>query len=301
MKKSITLSKAIPLFLEHRKNLNFSPATIHTLSSSLRNFTRFFKAQKKEEIHLCDIQRIDLAAFQEYRAQDCTPGTVCSSMLRLSGFFRWAQRQSYILFNPMQGMRFKSPHRDISKMTISEKEVERLINSIDFEQPVGLRDRTIIELIFSTGLRRSEIIKLNIYDVDFKNRTIRVNQGKGKKDRIVPLGYRAKEWLRKYIHTVRAGLLEGRTDNALFIARCHGRISNSALGKLIRVRMRFAGFNYASHSLRHGFATALLRRGADITVIQAMLGHADITSTQIYTEVVVDDLRKTLQNAHPGA
>ena len=301
MKKNITLTRAMSLFFEHRKSLNYSPETIRSCRTSLNSLENFLRGKKKqEEVRLNEIARKEIDRYHEKRIDDSAPETVRSVMLRLSGFFRWAQRQSLILFSPMQGMRFKTVKRDISLKTISEKEVGKLLNSIDSERPVGLRDRAIIELMFSTGLRRREVVNLNLYDVDFQNETLRINQGKGKKDRIVPLGHRAKEWLKKYVRLARSGLLEGEADNALFVSQLRKRLSYRGFAKMIKVRMNFAGLKYSSHSLRHGFATALLRRGADIAVIQAMLGHSDIGSTEIYTEVVVEDMRKTLKMAHLG-
>jgi integrase/recombinase XerD len=301
MKKNITLSRGTIAYIEHQRRLNYSWRTLKTNSKSLKQLAIYFKIKKKDDIRLADITRKDIERFHDYRAENHARNTVCGDLLRISGFLKWAQRQSYILFSPMQGMRFKVPPRDISKRTITENEVERLLNSIDFSQPIGLRDRAIIELIFSTGIRRSEVVALNLFDVDFEAETVRINQGKGKKDRIVPLGYRAKEWVKKYISLARNALLEGRTEDALFVSNKRGRMTDRAFAKTISARMTRAGLKYASHSLRHGFATALLRRGADITHIQAMLGHASIASTQIYTEVVTEDLRKTLEQAHPGA
>ena len=299
--KRITLSKATTAYIEDQRRLNYSWKTLKSNSGTLKQLSIYFKARRKGDIALADITRKDIERFQDKRTEGLSQNTICGDMRRASGFLKWAQRQSYILFSPMQGMRFKTPPRDISRRTISEKEVEQLLNSINTEQPIGLRDRAIIELMFSTGLRRTEIIDLNLYDVDFQAGTVRVNQGKGKKDRIVPVGIRAKNWLKRYIQLARSALLEGRTEEALFITHTFRRFSDGGFGKMIIARMRQARLKYASHSLRHGFATALLRRGADITHIQAMLGHASIVSTQIYTEVVTEDLRKTIERTHPGA
>jgi integrase/recombinase XerD len=186
--------------------------------------------------------------------------------------------------------------------TLSEDQVTRLIQAPDIETPLGLRDRTMLELMYASGLRVSEIVSLKTVAISLNEGVVRIVNGKGGKERLVPFGGEAGEWLRKYLGEARATLLAGKTSDAVFIGRyTGGALTRQAFWALIKRYAAIAQIPVAlsPHTLRHAFATHLLNHGADLRVVQLLLGHADISTTQIYTHVARERLKSIHQHHHP--
>ena len=181
-------------------------------------------------------------------------------------------------------------------------EVDRLIHEADSSTPWGIRDRAVLEVLYSTGMRRSELAALAVYDWNRERTSLAIRQGKGGRDRVVPLGGRAAPWLARYLDTVRPGLVREPDDGILFLTDYAEPFAKNRLGDLVRRYLDWAGIRMpgACHLLRHACATHMLENGADIRFIQALLGHADLRSTQIYTQVSIVKLKEVHAATHPA-
>ena len=202
----------------------------------------------------------------------------------LRSFFRFAIAEGIRADNPAAFL--ESPKRNVSlPETMDRETVERLLAAIPADSPLGLRDRALFELIYSSGLRISEAAGLNVRDIDFREGIARV-RGKGSKERLAVFGGEAAAWLKRYIEEARPALVNGGgRGNALFVGRTGRRLSRKGIWKNYARYAALAGTGSRVHTLRHSFATALLNGGSDLRTVQALLGHADLTTTQIYTHV----------------
>ncbi len=182
---------------------------------------------------------------------------------------------------------------------MSEVQVEALLNAPD-DSPLGLRDRTMLELLYACGLRVSELVNLKTTEVSLNDGVLRIT-GKGDKTRLVPFGELARQWLEKYLKEARSAILQGQVDDALFVTARGGAMTRQMFWILIKKYAAHAGIliHLSPHTLRHAFATHLLNHGADLRVVQLLLGHADISTTQIYTHVARERLKKLHAEHHP--
>jgi integrase/recombinase XerD len=187
-------------------------------------------------------------------------------------------------------------------MVLSADEAERVLAQPNVETPLGLRDRTLLEFLYSTGIRRAELVHLNIDDIDFARGVANVHAGKGNKDRVVPIGERALRWLQRYIDDVRPHYLFGEAQPALWLNYAGLRVGQNYVGHIVRnyiLRSKIAKTG-SCHLFRHTVATLMLENGADIRFIQAMLGHANLQSTQVYTRVSIAKLKEVHTATHPA-
>jgi len=240
-----------------------------------------------------------------YRKNDGEPLSFSSQQVMLSslkGFFRWLTQENYLLYNPASELQLPKPPKTLPRTILSEECVTDLINQPDTQTPDGVRDRTILELLYSCGLRRTELAHLKLYDIDLKRGVLVVKQGKGNKDRMLPIGERALTWLITYLGTTRDRLSRPLDDDRLFITDYGEPFNGGHLGRLVKKYLKQAGIEVTGscHLLRHAMATHMLDHGADIRFIQAMLGHEDLTSTEIYTRVSVEKLREIHRATHPA-
>ncbi|MBV8633677.1 MAG: site-specific tyrosine recombinase XerD, partial [Burkholderiaceae bacterium] len=184
--------------------------------------------------------------------------------------------------------------------TLSEIQVEALLESPDVGTPLGLRDRTMLELMYASGLRVSELVALKSLELSLNDGVLRIT-GKGAKTRLVPFGAQARQWLERYLREARGVILDGQVDDALFVTRRGGPMTRQMFWVLIKKHAQLAGITapLSPHTLRHAFATHLLNHGADLRVVQLLLGHADISTTQIYTHVARERLKQLHAHHHP--
>ena len=214
-------------------------------------------------------------------------------------YFRWALREHLVAADPtLKLLSAKQPLR-VPK-TLSEAQVEALLAAPDVDTPLGLRDRTMIELMYASGLRVSELVTLKTVHVGLAEGVLRV-VGKGSKERLVPFGEEAHAWIKRYVADARAAILKGRQSDALFVTARGGPMTRQMFWTLIKRHARQAGITapLSPHTLRHAFATHLLNHGADLRAVQMLLGHADIGTTTIYTHVARERLRQLHAQHHP--
>jgi integrase/recombinase XerD len=228
--------------------------------------------------------------------------SVARHLVTLRSFFRFAQSQELIETDPAVNLESPKIRRALPGY-LKVEEVDRLLAQPDEKTPYGLRDRAMLEVLYSTGLRVSELVGLRVTDLDAKVGCIRC-VGKGDKERIVPAGRKALGMVEKYLRDARPKLLaKGVSSTALFVNRRGAALSRVGVWKILSGYGRRAGLRTAltPHMLRHSFATHLLERGADLRSVQLMLGHADISTTQIYTHVVEERLKQIYKAHHPRA
>jgi integrase/recombinase XerD len=214
-------------------------------------------------------------------------------------FFRWALREHLVKADPT--LRIASAKQPLRvPKTLSEAQVDALLQAPDTETALGLRDRAMLELIYASGLRVSELVTLKSVFVSGSEGVLRV-MGKGSKERLVPFGAEAARWLDRYLRDARADILGERTSDALFVTARGAGMTRQMFWKLIKAHARKAGIDAAlsPHTLRHAFATHLLNHGADLRAVQMLLGHADISTTTIYTHVARERLRQLHAQHHP--
>jgi len=241
-----------------------------------------------------------------YRKADGDPLTFRSQHARLvavRAFFKWAARQNLILYNPASELELPRLEKRLPKAVLTIGEAEAVLAQPNLETPGGLRDRAMLEVFYSTGMRRMELANLQLFDVDFDRRTVFVRQGKGRKDRMVPIGDRALAWINRYLIDVRPRWAKIPDDNWLFLTHDGTAFSPSRLTQMARNYIKASGVGKegACHLFRHTMATLMLEGGADIRHIQAMLGHVRLETTEIYTQVSIRHLQQIHAACHPGA
>ena len=297
------ISAVISSFLMHvrvEKGLS-----TNTISAYRRDLNKFEEFARKRKLSLESVRRNDLVDFLAglYR-QKLESRTVARQLVTLRNFFRFAQIQGLITEDPSINLESPKIRRHLPGYLRLE-EVEKLLEQPDSKTPTGLRDRAMLEVLYSTGLRVSELISLGVSDLDAKVGCVRCI-GKGDKERIVPVGKKALGMVEKYLRDGRPQLLrsaKASSGPALFINRRGAALSRVGVWKILSAYGRRAGLRVAltPHMLRHSFATHLLERGADLRSVQLMLGHADISTTQIYTHVVEERLKQIYKAHHPRA
>jgi integrase/recombinase XerD len=243
-----------------------------------------------------DIEGYLAYLFLQQKAKATSTGRAISSLKRL---FRYLLRQNKISTDPTLQIATPKLPRNLPK-SLTEQDVELLLNAPDNQSPLGMRDRTMLEVLYATGLRVSELVTLSVAQVSLAMGVVRV-MGKGNKERLVPLGEEAMDWVKRYLAEARPLLLKGKLCDALFVTHRAKPMTRQMFWYLIKKHARFCGQNKAlsPHTLRHAFATHLLNHGADLRVVQMLLGHADISTTQIYTHVARERLKVLHAEHHP--
>jgi integrase/recombinase XerD len=243
----------------------------------------------------------DLRAYMSARHADTRSTTANRRLSVFRRYYRWAVRERLASVDPtLKLLAAKQPLR-VPK-TLSEAQVEALLAAPDVESPLGLRDRTMIELMYASGLRVSELVGLKTVHVGLDEGALRVT-GKGSKERLVPFGAEAHAWIRRWLAEGRGAVLGRQTSDALFVTSRGGPMTRQMFWKLIKRHALHAGITapLSPHTLRHAFATHLLNHGADLRAVQMLLGHADISTTTIYTHVARERLRQLHAAHHPRA
>lgn len=289
-------------FRAHLASTGRSSATIAITLAGMRRFRAFLAR------HRTGWARVTTRDVEMYRegmlVARLSPRTVDTYLRAVKRFYRWCAMTERIAVDPMTRFRFASLPKALPRAVPTRRDMRRLLAEPDISTGAGLRDRAVIEVLYSSGIRVSELCRLDIDDVDLCGGFVRVLRGKGGKDRVVPLGHRAGAAVRDYLRCARNPPRDGRGRNGLplFLGAQGRRIQPPAVERAVRDCARRAGIamRLTPHSLRHAFATHLLQGGASIVHVQRMLGHASLTSTQIYLRVTVNDVRRTHARTHPG-
>jgi integrase/recombinase XerD len=240
-----------------------------------------------------------------YRQKNGRPLTFRSQNTRLVPlrvWFRWMARQRYILHNPASELELPRMEHRLPKAVLTVTEMEQVLAQPDINDPLGLRDRALMETLYSTGMRRMEVANLKLYELDTERGTVTIRQGKGKKDRVIPIGDRAAAWLDKYVREARPRLVVEPDDRTVFLSNAGEPFCLDHLSDLVRTYVDAAdvGKRGSCHMFRHSMATLMHENGADIRFIQQMLGHADLKTTQIYTQVSIRQLKRIHTATHPA-
>lgn len=275
-----------------------SRSTLQSYRTDLRQFGSWLEQRSGRT--LPDAQRSDLLEYLAYKfAQKAKPRTTSRLLSSLKRFYGYLLRQGCIQTDPTLQIEAPKLPRSLPKI-LSEADVERLLEAPDPDSVLGLRDRAMIETLYASGLRVSELVGLRLTQVSQDMGVVRV-MGKGAKERLVPLGEEALAWIRRYLGEARPPLLAGRASDALFVTARGGAMSRQMFWRLIKRHALAAGIaaDISPHTLRHAFATHLLNHGADLRVVQLLLGHADISTTQIYTHVARERLKQLHAKHHP--
>ena len=249
---------------------------------------------------LLDIEPTRLTAFIAELARTTRASSQARYLSTLRRFYRWQITRGRLFVDPTLQLANPAQPSRLPKV-MSEKQVDHLLAAPDLATPLGQRDRAMLETLYATGLRVSELVNLKIHEVGFNEGVIRV-LGKGSKERLVPLGEVAIDWLHAYLAEARPEILKGQQSEALFVTGRGGAMTRQAFWQLIKRYALQAGIDptkLSPHVLRHAFATHLLNHGADLRVVQLLLGHADITTTQIYTHVARERLKSLHSQHHP--
>lgn len=274
-----------------------SPAYQASVRQSLEGLEAWLQARR------IDWVEVDADRLTDYLAARGKNGLAASSrriaIVHFKGFFRWLAQRGKLPMDPAEPLIAPRPHPRLPE-TLNGAVVARLLESIDPAQPLGRRDRAILELFYASGLRLSEVCGLKLEQLDFEEKFLRVT-GKGNKTRIVPVGRVAAAALQNYLDHERAALVRKRTGSHVFLSIRGGVLSPDRVRQIVKERAAAAGIdqNVYPHLLRHSFATHLLEGGADLRVIQELLGHSDISTTQIYTHVDGARLKSVHRKFHP--
>jgi len=302
------LAAALSRYLEHLGVRGYRPQGMQTAARYIGDFIEW--ASERGVAHPSQVSRAVLERYERflyhYRKRNGDPLSIASrrcKLVPLRGFFKWLTRAGHIPANPAADLELPRRLKRLPRVVLSVNEVERVMASVDLGTPVGLRDRAMLEVLYATGIRRNELAMLQIGDVDTDRAVVLIREGKGGKDRLVPLGERALQWVRTWLDRGRPQIAWDNADVTLFLGNEGKPLTPMWLSTVISKRVEGAsiGKKGGCHLFRHTMATLMLEGGADIRHIQAMLGHAEISTTQIYTQVAIRQLAKVHARTHPGA
>ncbi|TXI72901.1 MAG: site-specific tyrosine recombinase XerD [Dechloromonas sp.] len=273
-------------------------ATLDSYRTDLGRLAGWLAETQAEALR--DARETTLTAFIAQLARQTRASSQARYLSTLRRFYRWQVGRGHIAVDPTLKLANPSRPSRLPK-TMSEKQVEQLLAAPDLDTPLGLRDRAMLETLYATGLRVSELVGLRVHEVSLADGVLRAF-GKGSKERLVPLGQIAIDWLVRYLNEARSEILKEQHSDALFVTGRGGPMTRQAFWQLIKRYALLAGIapeKLSPHVLRHAFATHLLNHGADLRVVQLLLGHADISTTQIYTHVARERLKTLHAQHHP--
>lgn len=294
-------------FLEYLKAKGYRQGTIVYTEIYLDNFFSYLKEKEIYQTNnitptiIEDYKRYTFNLKSKRTKKNLTLRVVFTRLNVVKKYFYFLNQQKYILIDPAKKLSLPKLPNYLPKNILNEQEIKLFLEKPNIKTKVGLRNRAILELFYSTGIRRQELINLNIYDIDEQKRTIRINKGKNQKDRVVPIGKIASIYLEKYLRTVRNKNTKSKIDKALFITIGANRLKPQTLNYTIKkyTKKICREKKVSCHTLRHSCATHMLRGGASLRAIQKMLGHSSLTSTQIYTKISPIDLKEAHRKYHP--
>jgi len=295
-------------YLEALRVRHRSERTIATRREELRLFVAWCAA--RDLTRPADLTRPILQRYQRHlfyhRTKAGKPLAVSTQHARLvavRSLFKWLTRENVVLSNPASELDLPRLPKKLPKHVLTPEEAGKVLALPDLDDPIGVRDRAVLELFYSTGIRRMELVALGVFDLDFSRRTLRVRAGKGDKERVVPVGERALGFGELYLLEVRPALVCEPDPGVLFLTRDGQPFSPSRMSQLVRHYVSAAdlGKTGSCHLWRHSCATSMLENGADLRYIQEMLGHVELSTTEVYTRVSITKLQEIHAATHPSA
>ena len=271
----------------------------NTLESYRADLSQFATWLAKRNTQIMTANQVDIQQYLAVKFPQSKPRSIGRLIASMRRFYRYALRENLIQTDPTLQIESPKLPRSLPK-SLNEQEVEDLLNAPDIGVPIGLRDRAMLELLYASGLRVSELVTVKVNEVSTQDGVVRVT-GKGSKTRLVPMGEEAADWITKYLKEARPEILQKRLSDALFVTARAEAMTRQAFWYLIKRYALVAGIHkhMSPHVLRHAFATHLLNHGADLRVVQMLLGHSDISTTQIYTHVARERLKQLHSLHHP--
>lgn len=303
-----SLARLAQRYLRWMQTMNYSPSTIRLRTIQLKFFLEWCA---ERNLHIAkQIKRRVLDRYIKHVAKTKVPGArrrlstgaQHGRLVAVRCFFKWMARKKIIPHNPASEIDLPQMERRLPKNVLTHQQIERVLELPDITTPLGIRDRAVLETFYSTGMRRAELMSVRVDEVYIDRGFLLVNQGKGKKDRVVPIGERAVHWIHRYLEEIRPKQVRRKIRHHLFLTARAEQFSASALGNLVKDYLVKAGIKGrgACHMFRHSMATSMLENGAGIRFIQEMLGHADLKTTQIYTHVSPIRLQEVHTLTHPA-
>lgn len=293
-------------FIRFLKIRNLSKETIKGMLWRLHKFCDYLEADGITQIDgiTTDVVRAYQVELYQHLTRNGRPSSISYQNWMLSAvkqFLRFLTEHDYIVSDPARDIQYAKEPKRLPRGVLTPSEARKILHAPDTKSVIGYRDRTILEVLYSTGIRKDEINNLTLNDVDYTDGFLRVNDGKGGKDRVVPLGRIACRYLENYIKTVRPELIKDPYNNYLFLSLRGNKVSRNVVWELVKNYARAAKIkkNVHPHTFRHSCATAMLKNRADIRVIQELLGHSCLDSTQIYTHITITDLKEIHKKCHP--
>ncbi len=295
-------------YLEWLLVRNYSPRTVSGREVYLASFIHWCEQRslmRPQEVTKPILERYQRALFH-HRMANGRPLTFRTQRGRLSmvrSFFKWLTRQNVLLYNPASEIDLPKNEHRLPRHVLTVSEVESVLNLPDVREVLGMRDRAVLEVFYTTGMRRAELVGLGVFDVDMGRQTAFIRQGKGRKDRLVPLGERAAAWVEKYLYEARPTLAVGVDEQSMFLTSLGEAFTPGRMSQLVSRYVSAAdlGKKGSCHLFRHTAATLMLDGGADIRHIQELLGHSELSTTQVYTQVSIHKLQAVHRMTHPGA
>ena len=271
----------------------------NTLESYRQDLTSFALWLPKQSKQLLTVDQADIQQYLAVRFPQSKPRSIGRLIASMRRFYRFLLRENKISKDPTLQIESPKLPRSLPK-SLNEEEVVALLNAPNIVEPSGLRDRAMLELLYACGLRVSELVGIKLTEVSLNDGVVRVT-GKGSKTRLVPMGEEAVDWISRYLSEARSAILQKRLSDALFVTNRGEAMTRQAFWYLIKRYALMAGItkHMSPHVLRHAFATHLLNHGADLRVVQMLLGHSDISTTQIYTHVARERLKQLHSMHHP--
>ena len=301
------LASLYPCYIDYLRVRNYSDDYRDTQRFNLVHFIRW--SQQRDLYHPKEMSRPILESYQRHVSNlkgktgvSLSVRTQREKICTLKGFFKWLCRQYLIEKNPAIELEYPRSEKRLPQIPMSEQEVDAVLREPDTSDPLGIRDRAILELFYSTGIRRCEMVSLQTEHFEAHRKLLVVRQGKGRKDRYVPVGTRAVEWVQRYLDQVRPLLEFTPDESTLFLSSYGEAINADVLSRKVSRYIESSGIGRGGscHLFRHTCATHMLENGADIRFIQKLLGHESLKSTQIYTEVNIKKLQEVYSQTHPG-
>ena len=294
-------------YLEALQVKNYAPSTLNVRELLLLRLIEWLEARgiaRPVQVTKPILERYQRHLFH-YRTANGRPLSFrnqSNHLVAVRGYFRWLAKQNVILANPASELEFPRKEQRLPKYILTRDEAEKVLSEPDLTDPLGVRDRALMEVLYATGIRRGEVIGLTIFDIDRDRETLMVRRGKGNRQRVVPLLERAVLWVDKYVHDIRPGFVVPPDDGALFLTALGEPLTAKWTSALVRRHVKSAIDKPGScHLFRHTMATLMLENGADIRHIQEILGHRQLSSTQLYTQVSIKKLCAVHRATHPGA